>query len=100
MNTLGFGICSLEISRLNWKSTAKMSVARKSAWLFSDLEYNLQVCGHSIAFGSIFFIDMTHDKFELYHTSSSVTPIVVAVLRPAMITSYSASLLLAWNPSV
>ena len=37
---------------------------------------------------------------ELQRTSSSVIPMVAAILRPAMATSYSASLLVAQNLSV
>ena len=34
---LGFRMYSTRISRLNWKSTADVNVAKESVWLFSDL---------------------------------------------------------------
>ena len=60
---------------------------------------NLQIRGHPIIFGYVFSIDLTYSS-ESHRTSSSTTLRVVSILRHAMTTSYSTSLLVARNPRV
>ena len=50
---LGFGIYSMGISRLNWKSTADASIARESAWLFSDLRTCMKLQQENLDFQAV-----------------------------------------------
>jgi len=112
---LGFGMCSIGISRLNCKSTTEANVANESVWLFSDLGICLKSQQENLAFQvmTIFKYATIRSSLAVYspliwltmsseshQTSSFETPRVVAIMRPAMTASYSALLLVAQNPRV